>query len=44
MCGLLAIDEHGAVIWLGTGAAGTYGPVPAAFEKMLLGHGAEVFG
>ncbi|MEJ8646395.1 SUKH-3 domain-containing protein [Streptomyces sp. MS1.HAVA.3] len=40
----LAIDEHGAVISLGTGVAETYGPVPAAFERMLLGYKAAVLG
>lgn len=40
----LAIDEHGAVIALGSGVATTYGQVPEAFEKMLLGYDAEVLG
>ncbi|MFD5508544.1 SUKH-3 domain-containing protein [Streptomyces sp. NPDC127051] len=39
----LAIDEHGAVIMLGSGIAATYGKIPEAFEKMLLGYQAEVF-
>ncbi|MCX5147988.1 MULTISPECIES: SUKH-3 domain-containing protein [unclassified Streptomyces] len=40
----LAIDEHGAVISLGSGIAATYGQAPGAFEKMLLGYEAEVLG
>ncbi|MEW2417402.1 SUKH-3 domain-containing protein [Streptomyces sp. NPDC046866] len=38
----LAMDENGALISLGSGIAATYGQLPGAFERMLLGYQAEV--